>query len=899
MAFLAEQHSGYFRRSLHAVVQRDAALQQLNALIGQPVDTEAINGLLTGFLADYEAPVALRKTRQLVIMALMEQDLAGSATLQGICSGMTNLAQVVTISALKAAAEELRQDFGTPRNESGEPIDLIAVAMGKAGANELNVSSDLDLVFLIREEGETDGLDSAGNETRRGRIAASDFAHRMARRVLTLLSEPTEHGFVFRLDTRLRPNGDSGPLVCTFSALEVYFQVQGRAWERFAWLKAAVIGSSPFAPAQQQAADAKALDEIIQPFVFRRYHDYEALTSLRDVHELIQKEAARREGQRDKGKDVKLGRGGIREIEFTAQLFQVIRGGRDRGLRDRSTLATLAALGERELLTAEEVSGLTDAYHLLRRCEHMVQYREDQQTHYLPPDDEQRAQVAEMMGCSLSQLDTAIDDACLQVSNLFDDLMHVPAGSAADSDDPAPSLSEESIEKLDDSIRAHVKSLVQGPKYRASQPDAQRAIDTLLLNAIDCSCSGSCIQRLIKLLETVCRRPAYLTFLAQYPAAYVRVLDMLESSEWASQYLIQHPILLDELIDGNVYEPTDLAQWEDSLNIEMQSLRSENGADVERQMNVAREWHHAQLFKILARELAGKLSIQSVADELSALADHTLNVAIQTVWNELPTKFRDKPRVAAIAYGRLGGKELGYASDLDLVFLYDDDDDRAAHAYSQLTRRVSSWLSTQTMAGTLFEIDLRLRPDGDSGVLVSSVHGFKNYQLESAWVWEHQALTRARFSAGDPQVGEQFEALRTELLASPRDTESLRNEVLSMRKKIDEGHPNKSALFDLKHDRGGMVDIEFLVQYLVLANAHDQPGLIENLGNIALLHRSAELGLIDQSMATTVANAYKRYRELQHLLRMQAASYARVEPDTVADEVASVKALWITLLESD
>jgi len=477
MTYLAEQHSAYFRRSLHAVGQRDAALQQLNVLIGQPVDIPAINGLLEGLLADHEPEVALRQTRQLVLMALMEQDLAGRASLQAICSAMTGLAQVVTIAALRAAATELQRDFGTPKNSDGVPIDLIAVGMGKAGADELNVSSDLDLVFLIREEGQTDGLDSAGVATRRGSIAASDFAHRVARRALTLLSEPTEHGFVFRVDTRLRPNGDSGPLVCTYSALEVYFQVQGRAWERFAWLKSNVLGATGFASNSQREADEASLTTIVQPFVFRRYHDYEALTSLREVHQLIQKEASRRDAQRDKGKDVKLGRGGIREIEFTAQLFQVIRGGRDRGLRNRATLTTLSTLRERELLSTEEVDTLTAAYQLLRRCEHMAQYREDQQTHYLPAADDQREEIAEMMGCSLTQLDKDVNAACQAVSDLFDSLMKLPEGMDSNDNESNTDISVDTIDELDEAIRPHVSSLLQGPKYRAAQPDAQRAVD--------------------------------------------------------------------------------------------------------------------------------------------------------------------------------------------------------------------------------------------------------------------------------------------------------------------------------------------------------------------------------------------------------------------------------------
>jgi glutamate-ammonia-ligase adenylyltransferase len=406
-----------------------------------------------------------------------------------------------------------------------------------------------------------------------------------------------------------------------------------------------------------------------------------------------------------------------------------------------------------------------------------------------------------------------------------------------------------------------------------------------------------CVQRLIALLETICRRPAYIALLAQYPKAFERVLVILESSEWAANYLARHPVLLDELIDGHLYAPTDLVQWRNDLQSEMDALTSTDGTDTEMQMNVAREWHHAQLFRILAREIAGQLPIQTVADELSELADQTLAVALQTVWNELPQKTHDAPKLAIIAYGRLGGKELGYASDLDLVFIYDDEDTEAADVYSRLTRRIATWMSVQTPAGQLFEIDLRLRPNGEAGVLVSSLSGFARYQRESAWVWEHQALTRARYCAGDINVGQRFEQLRAELLSMPRDHQVLRNEVITMRQKMVDGHPNRSDLFDLKHDRGGMVDIEFVVQFLVLAHAGQFDALIENAGNIALLRHAGAFGLIPPGLAEQSAEAYRIMRSLQHGLRMEGAQYARVPHAQVREEIDTVRALWAQVIE--
>ncbi|MGB7180381.1 MAG: bifunctional [glutamate--ammonia ligase]-adenylyl-L-tyrosine phosphorylase/[glutamate--ammonia-ligase] adenylyltransferase [Burkholderiaceae bacterium] len=913
MAFIAEQHSEYFRRSLYPMSQRDASLQQLNALISSSVDRKAIE---SAFEWHFDAEptdigIGLRRTRQLVFMALMERDLTGQADLNEICTAMSSMAQLVTNYAMRSAAKEMIADFGLPRDSNNQVIDLLAVGMGKAGANELNVSSDLDLVFLLRDEGQTDGITADGQPARRGQIASSDFAHRVARRTISLLSDPTADGFVFRIDTRLRPNGDSGPLVCTLPALEVYFQVQGREWERFAWLKAAVIADTGLSPPDQVAEDIKELNALIQPFVFRRYHDYDVFGALKKVHELIQTEANRRDMNRADGQDVKLGRGGIREIEFIAQLFQIVRGGRDRALRDRATLPTLSVLADRGLLDEDEVSGLRQAYQLLRRCEHMLQYRDDQQTHFLAADDKTQHHIAAMLGLAPDVFKAKLATSCAQVGQLFDSLLdpdHVaeadrPAAAgkpATDGLQPSGSLAApDPVDEQDrDEISRQIEILRSGPRYRAARPEAQESIDVLLGAAQTRGVSLKCAQRLITLLETVCRRPAYLALLAQYPKAFERVLVILDASDWAASYLTRHPILLDELIDGHLYESTDLAQWQSDLMAEMNALQTTAGTDTERQMNVAREWHHAQLFRILAREIAGHMPIQTVADELSELADQTLKVALQTVWNQLAEKHTDQPRVAIIAYGRLGGKELGYASDLDLVFVYDDPHPDAAHAYAQLTRRVATWMSAQTPAGQLFDIDLRLRPNGEAGVLVSSLSGFSQYQRESAWVWEHQALTRARYCAGDPQVGEQFEELRSKLLAIRRDPAELRQEVLQMRKKMIDGHPNRTEMFDLKHDPGGMVDIEFIVQYLVLANACDSATMMDNIGNIALLRRAAELGLIAPDLAEQVAGAYQRFRTLQHLLRLQGAQYARVEPSTVETEIRAVKTLWDQLILS-
>jgi glutamate-ammonia-ligase adenylyltransferase len=387
--------------------------------------------------------------------------------------------------------------------------------------------------------------------------------------------------------------------------------------------------------------------------------------------------------------------------------------------------------------------------------------------------------------------------------------------------------------------------------------------------------------------------------LGKYPEAFGRVLRILDWAKWPAEYLMQHPVVLDELLDGQLLEPSDYEAWSRQLRERVDAAQHDGQPDVERQMDIVREAHHAQVFRLMAQDLAGRLTVERVSDHLSELADRVLDLAIDLVWATLRLRFRDRPRFAAVSYGRLGGKELGYTSDLDLVFLFDDDDERAPEAYALLAQRLSGWLSARTAAGLLFEIDLRLRPNGAAGLLVSKLSAFEAYQRESAWVWEHQALTRARYSAGDRSIGERFEAVRRTVLAQHRDRARLREEVIAMRRKMHESHPNRSGLFDLKHDRGGMVDIEFLVQYLVLGHSSEHAPLLDNAGNIALLGRAAGFGLIDAELARRTADAYRRYRKLQHQLKLDDAPYARVEPATVSAEREAVTALWEAVLGID
>jgi len=946
MSFLAERHSPFFKRTLEAWQRRQSAgfdlTERLRGSVLQPLDAATIDGWLaelTGVAPNTDggragdstagspvagspaagSPVAtigdaaavmrgLRRTRLLVLMTLIERDVGGHATLDEVCTAMTILAQSATRYALRAAGHELAQRHGVPLDGDGQPQDLLAIGMGKAGGFELNVSSDLDLVFVFREEGETRGrLDEQDQPVASSRIASSEFMHKLARRAVYLLAENTEDGFVFRVDTRLRPNGDSCPLVVSLSMLENYFYSQGREWERLAWLKGRVIADSGLSGAA--ARDEADLEAIVTPFVFRRYLDFKAFAALRELHAMIARQVNLRDARHEGSYDVKLGRGGIREIEFTAQLFQIVRGGRDYALRDKRTLPTLRTLGERHLLTDDEVATLTEAYALLRRTEHALQYLEDAQTHRLPAEADKRAEIAAMLGLEPAEFEARLARLTTTVERVFDALLHgpeaadgpadpVPAGGA-----PGPDRGAEVAQAAlvatnapltghPDAVRERIDELRAGSRYRAARPETREGIDQLL-DTHEVRMAGELgVLRLIDLLEAVSGRGGYVALLRQYPQARERVLRMLGRAKWAADYLTRHPILLDELLDGQLLQPVDYAQWSHQVRQSLDAAVFQGVPDQERQMDIVREAHHAQVFRLLAQDLEGRLQLERLSDLLSELADRVIEIVIPLVWSQLRLKFRDAPRFAAIAYGKLGGKELGYASDLDLVFLYEDDDERAPEAYAMLGQRVAGWMATRTAAGQLFDIDLRLRPNGDAGLLVSNLKSFTAYQEESAWVWEHQALTRARYAAGDAGLGERFETVRRRLLAQPRDIPALAAEVVKMRKKMLDGHPNRSRQFDLKHDRGGMVDIEFIVQFLVLAYAHRLPQLLDNKGNIALLQRSADAGLISARQATGAADAYRKYRQLQHLMRLNDHEYARLDGQAVAAERQAVLDLW-------
>jgi glutamate-ammonia-ligase adenylyltransferase len=834
---------------------------------------------------------ALRQLRKHVMLRLIARDLGGLASLEEVVTTVSALAEIAVEHALRHIEEQLTAIHGEPVGaDSGAVQHLHVVGMGKLGGNELNVSSDIDLVFAYPEDGETRGPRTLSNH---------EFFVRMGRRLITALNETTGDGFVFRVDMRLRPLGADGPLACSFAMLENYFITQGREWERYAWIKGRVLCGD-------RAAELAAL---VQPFVFRRHLDYSAFESLKDLHAQVRHEVERRDLQ----DNIKLGPGGIREVEFIAQLFQLVRGGRDNALRTMNTLAVLPLIGERNLLPAAAVSELMQAYSYLRNLEHRLQYLDDKQTQALPQNDDDLALIAAAMNAPdaaamLRELNAHRAAVTRHFDGIFADTRsdaHPLAALWHASDDAGGREAQHALlAELGYADPAHaldaIVALRNSSRVRqmpeASHARMARLVPLVAEQSAKRPNPDATLARMLHLVESISRRESYLALLLQYPQTVARGAALAGASPWAADYLAQHPILLDELLDTrNLHAEPDWA----ALNKQLARQLQEAAGDRERQMDTLRHFKHAQTLHLLAQDLGGELPLERLSDHLSALADLILAATLQLTWQGLPRHHCEVPRFIIVAYGKLGGKELGYASDLDLIFLHQDPQADAAMHYARLAQRMNSALSSVTPAGVLYETDLRLRPDGASGLLVSPLDGFAAYQREHAWVWEHQALTRARFVAGDAELGASFETIRDEILRRPRDTASLRREITAMRKTMLDAHPNASGRFDIKHDRGGLIDVEFIVQYLVLGFAHRYPALTGNIGNLALLKLAARLALIENGAAQAVHDAYKRMRTLQHALRLQGERYARINAGELAAETSAVKKLWRDVLGAE
>jgi glutamate-ammonia-ligase adenylyltransferase len=868
-------------------------------------DADAIAALIEALMSQGRGlGAALRIARHVVIERLAVLDVEQAAPLAAVTAAMTALAEVTLEAALVQARREVGQRHGEPRRGDGQPIEFWIVGMGKLGARELNVSSDIDLVYVYEDEGQTDGADS---------ISAHEYFAKVARGLYALIGDVTDEGFVFRVDLALRPNGNSGPPVVSLAMLEEYFQTQGREWERFAWLKSRVV-----APREAVASGrALALRQLVTPFVYRRYLDYGVFEGLRQLHAKIREEALRRAaGRPERSNDVKLSRGGIREIEFIVQLLLVVRGGQFPEIRTRSTLKALQRLAARGLMKPAAAERLAEGYTFLRRIEHRIQYLDDQQTHLLPAADEDLAWIARAMGllcqaeaCELLDLLGAVREI---VAAEFDALLHEGRGAAAGGNGtckvcgpgPQPIDSEAFLEGLPPVMAERARRWAAGARVQALREPSKQRLARLVQRAADGVAQAHCTEdaalRFIDWVEPLLRRESYLALLVERPEVQQRLLRLLGLARWPMRYLMQHPGVIDELADARMVAGRfDRAELATELHERHQAWERSGEAGEEALLDTLRRAHHAEVFRTLVRDVEGRLTVEQVADDLSALADAVLACAVGWAWRTLKQRHRDEPQFAIVAYGKLGGKELGYGSDLDVVFVFDDQDeadrDRAFEVYSAFVRRLITWLTVRTAAGELFDIDTALRPNGNSGLLVTSVAAFEQYQRgrgsNTAWTWEHQALTRARCCAGPAALAERIEAVRREVLAAPRDATALRAEVLSMREKVRAARPVRPGLFDVKHSAGGMMDAEFAVQALVLAHSAAHPQLLDNVGNIALLQRSESAGLLPAGVGTAAADAYRELRRAQHRARLDEQPTQFPSHEMGAPR-AAVLALW-------
>ncbi len=885
-----------------------------------PPDRDALARRLALPAAQDEAAAmaSLRRHRQREMLRIAWRDLCGLADVPQALRELSDLADAAIGCAVDWCAATLGVRHGTPRDPAGAALPLVVLGMGKLGGRELNFSSDIDLVFLYPAAGETDGERPLSNE---------QYFVRLGQRLVRLLDQVTAEGFVYRVDMRLRPFGSSGPLALSFDAFEAYLQQHGRDWERYAYVKARAITG--------ETAAQRVFEEMLRPFVYRRYLDYGVFRSLREMKGMIEQEVARR----DLADNVKLGPGGIREIEFVTQSFQLVRGGSDPALRSASLLEVLPRLGRRRCLTPGAVQDLLDAYGFLRRLENRLQMFADRQTHDLPACTQERARLALAMDCAdWSDLAALLAAARGRVRQHFHDVVFVTAAEAVEADVPVEqlaalwrepegeaglsALSAAGIEPTEAaSIQARLVALRRGALYRRMDEPSRQRLDTVmppLLEALGRMAEPArCFERLVAIIEAVGRRSAYLALLGENPRALARLLDIVGRSGFLAAQLATWPMLLDELLDERLL---NAAPDRETFREDLESrLGAQTAGDLEGRLNALREFQRVCTFRVAIAEIVGELPLMRVSDRLTDIAELALELALSMAWAELVARYgqpccRDGEQhrpagFAIVGYGKLGGLELGYGSDLDLVFVHDDTGEDAVTDgprpldnpvfFARLARRIIHFLSIQTTSGMLYEVDTRLRPSGQSGLLVTSLTALERYQREEAWTWEHQALLRARAVAGGAEVREGFEALRRRALLKYVRRDDLREQVASMRQRMREALGQGGAgRFDIKQDAGGLADIEFLVQYLVLAHAREAPALLRWSDNIRQLEALASAGVLAAATAEQAAEIYRRYRSRLHQLSLAGAPGVVDDAEFTAAR-AWVKARWREVFPAD
>ena len=851
---------------------------------------------------------ALRVLRQREMVRIAWRDLAGWANLEEVVHTLSALADACLDAAIAKLYEWAVASDGVPTEEEGGKIaNFVVLGMGKLGGEELNFSSDIDLIFAYTEEGETD---------KRG-LSNHEFFVRLGQRLNQVLNEQTADGLVFRVDMRLRPNGASGPLALSFDAMEQYYQAHGRMWERYALIKARVVAGDP-------AAGAEIMQRL-RPFVFRKYLDYTAVEEIRALKTSIHRELLRKGIE----SNIKLGPGGIREVEFIGQAFQLIRGGRDLRFQERRILAVLAHLADEGDLTPQAVSDLSSAYEFLRNTEHRLQEIRDQQTQVLPTDDLDRLRVAVGMGFGdWPGFHAVLTRHMQRVHEHFNSVFAAPQGEAPAADEQglhalwAGTLEEAAAREVLQAAgfpdAGTTLSLLQGLRagsaYSALSANGRERLDKLMPLLVGAAGltpePQTTLARLVAFVEAIGRRSVYLALLVENPLALSQLVKLCSASEWIARYLNQHPILLDELMDAvSLYAPLTHA----ALAAELQSRLARLPVDdLEAQMEALREFRNGHVLRVAAADVGPGLTPDEVGRHLGHIAEVIVAQALMLAHDDLvlkhghPTLVQDgatiNPGFAVIAYGKLGSLELGYTSDLDMIFLHAAEQEGGVTDgarpianevfFARLGQRLIHILTARTGGGILYEVDTRLRPSGGSGMLVTNPAAFREYQDSHAWVWEHQALIRARPIAGDAALARVFEEIRATTLCRQRDPETLRTEVVAMRERMHAAQaPHDPGEINLKHDPGGMIDVEFMVQYAVLRWAHDHPELIRHRGNIPLLEALQARGLLDPAQAGLLRDAYHRYLGVEQRLKLMERR-PLVAPRELGDFPQRVRALW-------
>jgi len=855
----------------------------------------------------------LRVFRRREMIRIVWRDFTRSGPMLETTRDATLLAEACIVTALDFLHRITCVELGTPVAKSGEEQRLVVIAMGKMGAYELNISSDIDLIFAYPESGETQGATRS--------ISNQEFFIRLGQKLIAALDRHTVDGFVFRVDMRLRPYGQSGALVLNFAALEEYYLTQGRDWERYAMIKARVVAGEP--------ADAQYLHAMLRPFIYRKYLDFGSIESLRDLKRAINREVSRK-GMQD---NIKLGPGGIREVEFIAQTLQLIRGGRDVRLQTQSLHQALELLAAEQVIAVDEQQGLWQAYEFLRNTEHALQGIADRQTQELPQDALGQQRVALLLDCAnwadfYQQLQIHRD----HVRSSFADIISEGPAQAGESIAGGDNIWQQNPDA--EAILEHLEELgYQQPQEVATQLAGfyqSRLVQNLdalprtrlegLLPKLTQVCGARAdnsltLGRTLGLIQGVLRRSAYLALLAENPQALEQLAVLCERSSWIADELAAYPALLDELLDPrSLYTAPNKQVLRDQLRQQMLRIPDE---DQEQQMEAIRYFCRSYTLRVAACELMDVLPLMQVSDYLTWIADVVVEHVVNVAWQQLAATYgqpqaaksalnlgapnleapdlgtlsqgtlnqgtlnqgTQTPGFIVVAYGKMGGIELGYKSDLDLVFIHNAQANQVTDGprsidnstfFVRLGQRIIHLLSTPTHSGIAYEIDMRLRPSGNSGMLVASLIAFEKYQHQGAWTWEHQALVRARVVAGDPNLAADFNKVRDQVLRQPRDAQSLATEVQQMREKmrkhLDRG--TKDGKFSLKQGTGGIVDIEFMVQFAVLAWSHDHPSLTRWSDSIRIIESLSQCGLLGEQNALQLIDAYKSFRIAGHRLQL-------------------------------